>query len=402
MTLYEIKVGDEVTRPIWDTLSVKKIGDDKWQYFKEGKPSTCLKDISTAFDHNDYTLVKSAEKIIKKEKKMGTDLLGEALLPIIQGAVDSALDKADFEAVVKSEIAKAMGSIPQKTLTIIDTKGVTKEMKLVHKQFEMLLKLVNTKRPILLKGEAGTAKSHNVEAVAEALSLDFYSMSVGEQSTKSDLLGFIDANGNYRSTAFRKAFEQGGIFLLDEIDAGNPNVLLAINTGISNGFIDFPDTQIKAHDNFRLIATANTFGNGANGSYVGRNKLDKATVNRFIPLVWELDEDIEEVLVNHPQWLKVLRKARKIASSDLDEVLLGMRNAMYGADMLRQGIDFDDVFNMAVCNGLSVDDIATLSRAKDLWKEPTEGKKVPKKKEKKEKSTEVSVSADEVEDEFSF
>ena len=255
------------------------------------------------------------------------------------------------------------------------------------------------------------AKSHNAQEVATALSLAFYSMSVGEQSTKSDLLGFIDANGKYRTTAFRKAFETGGVFLLDEVDAGNPNVLLAINTGISNGFIDFPDEQLTAHKDFRLIATANTFGNGANGNYVGRNKLDKATVNRFVPLVWELDEDIEEVLVSHPQWLKVLRKARTIAENDLDEVLLGMRNAMYGSRLLRIGLDFETVFEMVVLNGLSEDDQHTLSRAKDVWREPKDDALPSKKSSPKTKTDSEDVpspfdgeddpKADE-EEEFSF
>ena len=323
---------------------------------------------------------------------MTQDPLMTALEPIIKSSIDTALEKADFENLVKTEIAKTMGAIPQKTLTIIDTKGVTKDMKMVHKQFEMLLKLVSTGKPILMKGESGTAKSHNAQAVATALERDFYSMSVGEQSTKSDLLGFIDANGNYRNTAFRKAFEMGGVFLLDEIDAGNPNVLLAINTGISNGFIDFPDCQITAHKDFSLITTANTFGRGANMQYSGRNKLDLASVNRFIPIVWELDEDIEEALVNNPQWLKVIRKARKIAESDLDEVLLGMRNAMYGSAMLAQGIDFEDVFKMAVLNGLSEDDAQTLSKAKSVWKT----------KKKTEVETYESDYEEPTEEEFSF
>jgi len=213
-----------------------------------------------------------------------------------------------------------------------------------------------------------TGKSHSAELVAKALELDFYSLSVGEQSTKSDLLGFIDANGNYRNTAFRKAFEMGGLFLLDEIDAGNPNVLLSINTGISNGFIDFPDCQITVHKDFTLVATANTFGRGASEGYLGRNSLDLATVNRFIPILWELDEDIEEALVDHPQWIKVARKARELADDSLDGVLIGMRNSLYGADMLRQGIDFEDVFKMAICNGLGEDDIQVLNEAKKLWK----------------------------------
>ena len=374
MKLAGMTVGETVTRPIWDGLQVKKTKFDEWTYIKNGKINTVLKSKSSAFKHDDFyytELPKNVEKKPQKEKKMNsTDLLGEALLPIIENAIGTELAKQDFEAKIKSEISKAMGSIPQKTLTVIDTKGITRKMDLVHKQFETLLKMVNTKRPVLLKGEAGTAKSHNVEAVAKALGLDFYSMSVGEQSTKSDLLGYTDVQRLYKNTAFRKAFEQGGVFLLDEIDAGNPNVLLAINTGLSNGFIEFPDAEVRVHADFRCVATANTFGNGSSGNYVGRNKLDKATVNRFIPYVWTLDEEIEEVLTDHPQWLKVLREARRLAEENLDEVLLGMRNAMYGADMLRQDIEFDIVFECMVLNGLSDDDAMLLSKAKKLWKEP--------------------------------
>lgn len=315
-----------------------------------------------------------------------------ALGGIVKNAVDASLEKLDFENVIKTEIAKTVANIPSRNITIVDITGATKDMKLVHKQFELLLKATMTKRPILLKGEAGTAKSHNAMEVANALGLDFYSLSVGEQTTKSDLLGFTTANGVYKSTSFRKAFEHGGVFLLDEIDAGNPNVLLQINSGVSNGFLEFPDAEVKRHDNFRLIATANTFGNGADGNYVGRNKLDKATVNRFIPIVWELDEDIEEALVDNPNWLCVIREARRLAKENLDEVLLGMRNATYGADLLAVGVDFDTVFELVVLNGLSEDDRETLISAKKLWKE----KPTPKPKAKED----APITMDDEEEEY--
>ncbi len=214
------------------------------------------------------------------------------------------------------------------------------------------------------------AKSHNAEACADALGLDFYSMSVGEQSTKSDILGFIDANGNYRTTAFRKAFSEGGLFLLDEVDAGNPNVLLSINTGLSNGFIEFPDGMVKKNSNFRLIATANTFGTGADSQYVGRNKLDLATRKRFVNMTWELDENVETALVNNANWLLVLRQARAIAEKSLDGVLLGMREAIYGAKLLAGGLSFEDTFQMVVLESLGEDDQMALSEAKKYWVKP--------------------------------
>ena len=337
------------------------------------------------------------------------DVMAQFIGGLVKGSVDESLKELDFEKTIKDEIKKVTENIPQKNLTIKnDMTGVTTDMKLVHYQFETLIKMVNAGVPVLLKGEAGTAKSHNAEQVAVGLGLDFYTMSVGEQSTKSDLLGYRDAGGAYRTTAFRKAFEMGGLFLLDEVDAGNPNVLLAINTGISNGFIDFPDGMIRVHKNFRLVATANTFGNGASGNYVGRNKLDKATVNRFVSMVWNLDLDVEEALVDNANWLKVIRKARKLADENLDEVLLGMRNAIYGAKLLKADIPFDEVFEMVVLNGLSEDDAMLLSQAKNLWREPTSSSSVEEapveaevyESDYVETPTEDDVTADN--DEFNF
>jgi hypothetical protein len=330
-----------------------------------------------------------------------TDLLGQALFPLIETAVTEGLQKQDIEKTITDKINEVVNKVPTARLEIIDLNGVKEQFDLVHYQFPTLLKMVNAGVPVLMKGEAGTAKSHNAEAVAKALKLDFYSMSVGEQSTKSDLLGYRDANGNYRTTAFRKAFENGGLFLLDEIDAGNPNVLLAINTGLSNGFIEFPDAMIHKHKDFRLVATANTFGNGSSGNYVGRNKLDKATVNRFVSIVWQLDETVEQALVANDNWLAVIREARKIAEKNLDEVLLGMRNAIYGAKLLQAEVPFDEVFEMTVLNGLSDDDCALLEKAKEKW-----GKALPKAKKAKGVKGEVvpekAPEKDEAFDEFNF
>jgi len=224
--------------------------------------------------------------------------------------------------------------------------------------------------PILLTGEAGTGKSESVVMVAKELGYTLHSLSVGEQTTKTDILGFMDATGTYRSTGFRKAFEGGGVFLLDEIDAGNPNVLLAINSGISNGFIEFPDTVVHSHETFRLIATANTFGTGAGIKYVGRNKLDLATLNRFAVLHWTLDEELEAELCTDSQWLRVIHEARKLAS-DVDELMIGMRNTLQGVKLLDIGLPIETVFDMVITKGLDEDIAAILKPAIEKYTQET-------------------------------
>ena len=76
----------------------------------------------------------------------------------------------------------------------------------------------------------------------------------------------------------RDAVENGKIFILDEIDACNPNTLLALNS-LKNKRFQFPDKIVDIHKDFRLIATANTLE--YSDVYNGRSKLDKATLTRF-------------------------------------------------------------------------------------------------------------------------
>jgi len=112
---------------------------------------------------------------------------------------------------------------------------------IVHQSFELLLHVVATGVPVMLVGAAGTGKSHSAELVAQSFDLPFYAMSVGAQTSKSDLIGYMNAVSAYVRTVFREAYENGGVFLLDEIDAGNSNVLIQLNAALANGYMSFPD-----------------------------------------------------------------------------------------------------------------------------------------------------------------
>jgi hypothetical protein len=52
---------------------------------------------------------------------------------------------------------------------------------------------------------------------------------MSEGKTPFDLLGFKDATGKAVHTELRKAWEHGGVFLCDEMNAGNANVLATAN-----------------------------------------------------------------------------------------------------------------------------------------------------------------------------
>ena len=229
-----------------------------------------------------------------------------------------------------------------------------------HFQFEKLSKYVQTKNNIFLVGSAGSGKTTAARNIAKALNIKFYF--TGAINSEYKLTGFIDAQGRIVNTEFRKAYEHGGLFLFDEIDASFPQAILAFNAALANDFMDFPDKKVPKHKNFYCIAAANTFGTGADRQYVGRNQLDAATLDRFITFNWEIDETLEHELANNHEWVNYVQKARKAASKIGERHIISPRASMQGADLLRIGIDRKEVEKDVVWKGLDASRIQMIKK----------------------------------------
>lgn len=235
------------------------------------------------------------------------------------------------------------------SIRIVDEHRI-KDLGVQHFQFEKLLKCVQTKNNIFLVGSAGSGKTTAAANVAKALNLEFYF--TGAITSEHKLTGFIDARGKVVITDFRRAYEQGGLFLFDEIDASFPQALLAFNAALANSFMDFPDGRITKHKNFHCIAAANTFGTGADRQYVGRNQLDAASLDRFITINWEIDEQLEYELAKNNTWVSHVQKVRKAVQKLGDRVVISPRASIQGADLLRSGISFEEVEQAVLWKGL--------------------------------------------------
>lgn len=193
----------------------------------------------------------------------------------------------------------------------IRTEGKKKKIEraLTHEKTPIVLNYISSRLPVLLVGHAGSGKTHIAVQCAQMLDLPYYSISVNEQTSKSDFLGYVDATGKIVKTNFRKAFEEGGVFIIDEIDAGNPNILTVINSALSNDMCPFPDQMVARHPDFVCVCTANTFGEGESLQYIGRNILDAATRDRFVCIFIDYSEVLEKALIpNFGKLLKALRE----------------------------------------------------------------------------------------------
>ena len=247
------------------------------------------------------------QAIIDKGKNISTDNL-----------VETAKEKLD------SFIKQNYGPLPKKIEVNVPSISSKQMEGIFHNKFEHILKLVTANIPTLLIGPAGSGKNHTLEQVSEALDLDFYFSNAITQEFK--LTGFIDANGLYHETQFYKAFKNGGLFFLDEIDASIPEVLIILNSAIANRYFDFPTGRVKAHEDFRVVAAGNTMGTGADALYVGRSQLDAATIDRFAQVEFNYDSEVEEQLASNTDLYDFIKSARKALMDNSMQYTVSMRS----------------------------------------------------------------------------
>ena len=208
-------------------------------------------------------------------------------------------------------------------LRIVGTNGKFKLIKGVfHAQFKKLFQLASNRMNLFLYGSTGCGKTHVCSQLAEALGLRFAFISCSAGMSEGQLLGRLLPVGKggqfeYVPSEFVTCYEEGGVFLLDELDAADPNVLLIVNAALANGHLALPNRPkqpvAKRHKDFVCVAAANTVGTGADRLYSGRNKLDAATLDRFqIGKVYlDYDPTVEEQLCPDETLRNRLQRYRK-------------------------------------------------------------------------------------------
>ena len=249
-------------------------------------------------------------------------LLGELFKP--------ALDADEIRGIVKDEVEKLPRQIKR---IVVDHKLIEREVDgYTHQAFERVVKLASIRQNILLVGAAGCGKTALAHQVADSLGLEFGMISCTAGMSESQLTGWllpVQAGGtfSYVPARFVELYENGGLFLLDEIDAADENTLLVMNAALANGHLHIPTRtdkpSAKRHSDFVCIAAANTYGHGGNMIYAGRNKLDGATLDRFragiVPM--DYDEKLEAQIVDSEvmEWALPIRK--KIKELNLRRVM---------------------------------------------------------------------------------
>lgn len=226
-----------------------------------------------------------------------------------------------------------------------------------HEKYQQIKTCIENNIPAYLVGPAGSGKNHTLEQIAKDLKLEFYFTNSIQQEYK--LTGFIDAGGEFHETEFYRAFLNGGLFFLDEMDASIPEVLVLLNAAIANGYFEFPNGKIYAHEDFRVVSAGNTVGDGADEQYTGRLVLDQATLDRFAIIYFDYDNKVEMYLAKgNFELVKFVQDLRKQAKDKGVRATFSYR-CITMVTKLEGKLELTEIMTMAIFKGMDKDTVNT-------------------------------------------
>lgn len=260
------------------------------------------------------------------------DAAGKASLTKIIDGMKAQVDglKSTLTDYAKQAVREAADK--RAPITIKERNTTRKVKGILPPEFKQMIELASARIPIMLVGPAGCGKTYLCEKLSEALDLEYDDQSCSEGMSESVFNGLllpIGAGGEFKHvpSPFMDRYETGGVMLLDEIDAGDPNLFTYINKAVANKSYTvaqrYKKPRIEKHADFVLVAAANTYGNGADAMYVGRNQLDAATLDRFkVGLItMDYNREVEESLAPTEvcKWAWNIRE--KIATNKLRRIM---------------------------------------------------------------------------------
>ncbi|MDH3452999.1 MAG: cobaltochelatase subunit CobS [Gammaproteobacteria bacterium] len=172
-------------------------------------------------------------------------------------------------------------------------------------------------RRVLIQGYHGTGKSTHIEQVAARLNWPTVRVNLDSHISRIDLVGkdAIVVRDGLQVTEFREgilpwAFQRATALVFDEYDAGRPDVMFVIQRVLeSDGRLTLLDQSkvLRAHQAFRLFATANTVGLGdTTGLYHGTQQINQGQMDRWNIVATlnylEHDAEVEIVLAKCPDY----------------------------------------------------------------------------------------------------
>ena len=235
---------------------------------------------------------------------------------------------------------------------------------------------INHREHVLIVGHTGTGKSSLVMQLAAQANIPLRRCNLNGETTVSDFLGRWTVRGKemvYSEGILPTAMRNGDWLLLDEIDAALPQILFVLQSVLEdNGklvLLEKDNEVIPPHPDFRIIATANTIGNGdETGLYAGTQILNEAFKDRFATVIYldYPDEKNEIEIISRKvskikktevrRMVKCARQVREAFDREECCCTFSTRRLLAFANKFAQLGNLPKALELTVLNKLSLDD----------------------------------------------
>jgi hypothetical protein len=239
--------------------------------------------------------------------------------------------------------------------------GTEKRIENAHPMLPRLMRMIQHREHVFIKGPPGSGKSHGVRQAFEACGMPFRYISLAPTSMPTLIMGYTDLMRELQRTGFRESCEYGGGFMFDEVCNSNQSLLASLNTALSNGHCEFPDKSVAVHPDFVCVCADNTNGRGGDLLFPNRRELDMAFHDRFAYLDWDYDMDFEMRLAREygkahveaaEAWCNWIHKVRGFCRREGMEKLLCSPRAIYRGVKLLATETVADLADMLVFKGI--------------------------------------------------
>lgn len=324
---------------------------------------------------SDWSAIGGRSYVITELVSQGFVRVGDAGMPV--NVIEDSSDKDAMQAVNEAL------SEPEEQEQPEPEEQETFDGEILPEWFDRAMRLAEAGYNILFTGPSGSGKTYIAAKIAEKLERPFGMQSCSEGMSESNLVGYLLPIGEvckqefedlekktlkgiikialkailhvlsmsgkmvYTASPFVDAYENGGVFLLDEFDASDANTSVFINAALAGDSFMVPQRYnkplVKRHENFVCIAATNTL-NGANSLYTGRNQLDAATLDRFRTGICkcEYSKAVEERLCNR-EILNWGREIRQVIERNKFEHVMSTRTLIDATEQLRQGFTVEEI-----------------------------------------------------------
>lgn len=251
-----------------------------------------------------------------------------------------------------------------------------------HPAFADVIAFMQARLPVYIYGPTGSGKTFSTKMIAEeVLKLPFYRKVMSSQASESYLLGYANAQGTYVEGIAYKAYKDGGVLLIDEIDNGNANINTVVKQLSDSNSCFFPVVgNIPKHKDFYIVANANTIGNGATKQYVGRAPQDAAMLNTFAFVHWPYDTRFEERIAL-AEYKAYGGKDENLAKKRIDDFwkmrraieelainhILSSRNLIHIMRLVAIGVHVNKITRAIIARGLEKDQFTKIVNKANLY-----------------------------------